>query len=247
MKLKLIYWSSKFHSFLINPRAMLMRSKGVISDIFIRLDYPWIHDLGIKMVLDIGGNVGRFSKTIEYLFPEAKIIAFEPLPSCHDKMVTLMGDYQRFSSYNVGLGDEESVMEMEESNHNPSSSLLPMGEIHKDAFPFAKGGKKKKVAIRRLDNMEAELNMEYPMMIKVDVQGFEAKVIAGGTNVFSKAKILLLELSFQELYQGQPFFDDIYEMIKPMGFKFYGNLGLMKHPKTGLPLDADCLFVNESI
>lgn len=240
-------WGNRAVSFINNPHAMLLRRKGVISDIYIRLDQPWIHDIGIKTVLDIGGNVGRYSKTMEYLFPKAQIIAFEPLPSCHDKMVKLMGDYHRFSSYNIGLGDEESVMEMEESNHDPSSSLLPMGELHKDAFPFAEGGKKKEVAIRRLDNMEGELSIEYPMMIKVDVQGFEAKVIAGGTNVFSKAKILLLELSFQELYKGQPFFDDIYKMIEPMGFKFYGNLGLMKHPKTGIPLDADCLFINESI
>jgi len=240
-------WGNRLVSFISHPSAMLLRRKGVISDIYIRLDHPWIQELGIKTVLDIGGNIGRFSKTMEHLFPDARIIAFEPLPSCHEKMVNLMNNYSKFSSYNIGLGDSESTMVMEESNHDPSSSLLPMGELHKNAFPFAEGGKKKEVAIRKLDNLESEMNLEYPLLIKVDVQGFEDKVIAGGTSVFSKAKILLLELSFQELYQGQPFFDDIYKMIEPMGFKFYGNLGLMKHPKSGLPLDADCLFVRDEI
>ena len=247
MKLSVNYWLNKFVSFVESPSAMLLRRKGVISDIYIRLDHPWIHDMGIKTVLDIGGNVGRFSKTMEYLFPDAKIIAFEPLPSCHGKMVKLMNNYKNFRSYNIGLGDEPAEMEMEESNHDPSSSLLPMAELHKDAFPFAEGGKKKKVQVKRLDDLEDELSIQGPMMIKVDVQGFEEKVIAGGLEVFAKAKILVLELSFQELYEGQPFFDDIYKMLIPLGFKFYGNMGLMKHPKTGLPLDADCLFVNERI
>lgn len=245
MSLFIKTWGNRFVSFLNHPGAMLLRRKGVISDIYIRLDQPWIHDIGIKTVLDIGGNVGRYSKTMQYLFPNAQIIAFEPLPSCFEQMKKLMDEYPKFNAYNIGLGDSEAMMEMEESNHDPSSSLLPMGELHKDAFPFAEGGKKKEVVIRKLDNLESEMNLQYPLMIKVDVQGFEDKVIAGGTSIFSKAKILLLELSFQELYQDQPFFDDIYEMIKPMGFKFYGNLGLMKHPKTGLPLDADCLFVKE--
>jgi FkbM family methyltransferase len=247
MKNKILYWAKKGVSFIQSPHAMLLRSKGVISDFYIRLDQPWLQDLGIKTVLDIGGNVGRFSKTMEHLFPNAQIISFEPLPSCHAQMVKLMDGYKNFKSYNIGLGDELGELEMEESNHNPSSSLLPMGDLHKDAFPFAEGGVKKKVEVRRLDDMQAELNLQYPMLIKVDVQGFEDKVVKGGLEVFSKAKVLVLELSFQELYEGQPFFDDIYKMLIPMGFKFYGSMGLMKHPKTGLPLDADCLFINEKI
>ena len=247
MKKKISYWVSKGVAFVENPYAMLLRSKGVISNFYILLDKPWIQDLGIKTVLDIGGNVGRFSKTMQYLFPNAKIISFEPLPVCFDEMTKLMNGYSNFTAHNIGLGDVSEELEMEESNHNPSSSLLPMGDIHKDAFPFAEGGVKRKVQVKRLDDIQKELNIEYPLMIKVDVQGFEKKVIKGGIDVFSKAKILVLESSFQELYEGQPLFDDIYKLLIPMGFKFYGNLHVLKHPKTGIPLDADCLFINESI
>lgn len=246
MKKTILYWLTKFVAFVDRPKAMLLRSKGVISDFYIRLDQPWIQDLEIKTVLDIGGNVGRFSKTMEYLLPNANIIAFEPLPSCFEQMTKLMDGYDKFKGYNIGLGDEVAQLEIVESKHNPSSSFLPMGELHKDAFPFAGDGTVRSVQVKRLDDLEKELNIEYPLMIKVDVQGFEEKVITGGINVFSKAKVLVLELSFQELYEGQPYFDDIYKMLLPLGFKFYGSMSLMKHPKTGIPLDADCLFVNES-
>ena len=247
MKLSLSYWFDKFIVFLKHPGPMLLRRKGVISDFYIKLDQPWIHDLKIDTILDIGGNIGRFSKTMEFLFPDAKIIAFEPLPSCYSKMEKLMNGYKNFQSYNIGLGSAPSELEMEESSHDPSSSFLPMADLHKDAFPKASTNTKKTVQVKRLDDLESELDIRGNLMIKVDVQGFEKEVLLGGINVFSKAKFLLLELSFQELYKGQPFFDDIYSMLIPLGFKFYGNMGLMKHPKTGLPLDADCVFVNENI
>ena len=245
MKNFLNTWAYRFQNFLQNPKSMLLRRHGVISDIYIRLDQPWIHELNIRTVLDIGGNVGRFSKTMEYLFPDAQIAAFEPLPSCYDKMSKLMGDYSNYKGYNMGLGDVDSTLEMDLSSHDPSSSLLPMADLHRDAFPNAGSSQKVKVAVKRLDDLN--LNIVGPLMIKVDVQGFEDKVILGGLETFTKAKLLMLELSFQELYEGQPFFDDIYNLIKPLGFKFYGNMGLMQHPKTGIPLDADCLFVNENI
>lgn len=240
-------WAQRGISFVEHPRAMMLRRKGVISDIYIRLDKPWVHDMQIDTVLDIGGNVGRFSKTMEYLFPNANIRAFEPLTTCFNQMRDLMKGYKNFEGYNIGLGSVESELDMEESNHNPSSSLLPMADLHKDAFPKAAGGSTKKVQVKRLDDIAPGLGLGDSIFIKVDVQGYELEVIRGGLDTFAKAKLLMLELSFQELYEGQPFFDDIYELIKPLGFRFYGNMGLMKHPKTGIPLDADCIFVNEGI
>ena len=245
--MKLSKWAQRGVSFIEHPAAMMLRRKGVISDIYIRLDQPWIRSLNIDTVLDIGGNVGRFSKTMEYLFPHAHIHAFEPLPSCFDQMTTLMAGYDKYQGYNIGLGDADGVLDMEESSHNPSSSLLPMADLHKKAFPKASESMTKKVQVRKLDDIAPELNLGDHILIKVVVQGYEKKVIEGGLSTFAKAKLLMLELSFQELYEGQPFFDDIYQLIKPLGFRFYGNMGLMKHPVTGIPLDADCIFVNESL
>ena len=158
----------------------------------------------------------------------------------------LMSDHKNFSSHNIGLGKEDSEMEIFKSNHDPSSSLLPMTDLHKSAFPFATRNEVTKVKIRRLDDLMKTKTLKPGLMIKVDVQGYEQNVIRGGLETFKKANILLLELSFQELYQGQPLFEDIYDMIRPLGFEFYGNLGLMKHPKTGTPLDADCIFVKNT-
>lgn len=239
-------WAHRAASFVEHPRAMMLRRTGVISDLYIKLDKPWLHELDIKTVLDVGGNIGRFSKTIEHLLPEARIIAFEPLPSCFAQMNELMESCSKYQGLNIGLGDEETTIEMAQNAHSPSSSFLELDDMHKSAFPYATKSGTAQVRVRRLDDVANELKITPNTMIKVDVQGFEDKVIAGGLKTFSDAKVLLLELSFQHLYQGQPLFDDVYSTLRDLGFAFHGGLNLMQHPQSGLPLDADCIFVNES-
>jgi hypothetical protein len=75
------------------------------------------------------------------------------------------------------------------------------------------------------------------------VQGFEDKVIAGGPETIRKAKAIIIEVSFRELYEGQPLFEEIFELLSDKGFKFMGNLYQLLSPIDGAPLQADALFV----
>ena len=71
----------------LSPRLAIWRRRGVILGLYQDLDRPWLVGLGVKTVLDIGANVGRFAITARKLFPDAHIYAFEPLPDCLEKAV----------------------------------------------------------------------------------------------------------------------------------------------------------------
>jgi hypothetical protein len=77
------------------------------------------------------------------------------------------------------------------------------------------------------------------------VQGYEAKVIAGGEDVVACAKIIIVEVSFQRLYEGGPLFDDIYRILKDRGFNYAGNFEQLYSPKNGRVLQADAIFTHE--
>ena len=77
----------------------------------------------------------------------------------------------------------------------------------------------------------------------MDTQGFEAEVIAGGKECLSVAKAILIETSFVEIYSGQPHFDDIYELLKGLGFRYHGSLRAKRHPKTGEVMFEDSIFM----
>jgi hypothetical protein len=82
-----------------------------------------------------------------------------------------------------------------------------------------------------------------PILIKIDVQGFEDKVIAGGADTIKKAKVIIIEVTFKELYTDQPLFHDIYEMLSKLGFTYHGNFDQLPSPVTGEILQADAIFI----
>jgi hypothetical protein len=88
------------------------------------------------------------------------------------------------------------------------------------------------------------LEEEPNLLVKLDVQGLEDKVIAGGNTTISQAACVLTEVSFQVLYDGQPLFDDIHCSLQQMGFEYAGNWDQLLDPKDGKPLQADAIFIN---
>lgn len=42
--------------------------------------------------------------------------------------------------------------------------------------------------------------------------------------MFQAAKIIVIEMSIQELYDGEPGFDDLYCVLISLGFTYHGSL-----------------------
>lgn len=206
-----------------------------------KLDY--LRTLNINTVLDIGANIGQFAKEIRRIIPEAYVYSFEPVKECFEELNANMRDDKAFKSFNFALGKKEKAAIINKSSYTPSSSFLIMSNIHKDLFPFAQDHSKEKVTIKKLDDIATDLNLEKEILIKVDVQGFEDKVLSGGINTFSGAKVVLLETSFTPLYEGQPTFDNLYEKLKSLGFKYYGNLQQKVNKYTGEIISEDSIFI----
>ena len=245
IKSKLVYYAQRAVELAANPYALYLKSQGGIADLYIRLNKPWFYQLQIDTVLDIGGNIGLFSKTMRQMLPNAQIYAFEPLPDCYALMSARMKGDIKYQGFNCGLGETEEALLIQQNSHAPSSSFLQLGEKHKEAFPFTAETQQIKVPVKRLDDLASDLNLGKNLMIKVDVQGFEDKVLRGGLETFSKAKLLILELSYQELYKGQPLFNDIYQELMKLGFQFCGTMAQMPEPTSQELLDADCIFIKK--
>lgn len=206
-----------------------------------KLSYLRLFDL--KTVLDIGANTGQFATEIRKRLPEAQIYSFEPLKSCFEALGASQAKDPQFRAFNYALGNTNEEIDMHKSAYSPSSSILQMSQVHKDLFPHTKESTSEKIQIRRLDEIAKGLDLEKEILIKVDVQGFEDKVIEGGRETIKKAKIVLIENSFVELYKGQSLFDDIYEKLKSLGFNYRGSLQEKVDQKNGQIISEDSLFV----
>lgn len=204
-----------------------------------------IKPFNIKTVLDIGANNGHYAKNIRHILPTARIYSFEPLADCYQQLTTTMATDPNFEAFNVALGDTDQETTINLSSFHPSSSILPMGELHKKLYPKSKDSTPQKIKIKKLDDILPVEKLIDDILIKIDVQGFEDKVITGGENVIKKAKVVIVETSFVTLYESQPLFDDIYHQMKNLNFSYFGSLERHYDPHSGQLIYEDSIFIKQ--
>jgi FkbM family methyltransferase len=225
------------------PKLIALRNKKINLEIYESLDQPWIHDLKIATILDIGANTGHFALAINALLPEAKVYSFEPLPECFEELQTKVKHIPNIQVSNIALGNYSGSLAFRRNAHNLSSSFLEMTNIHKSAFPETSKSEVTDVVIARLDDVAQKLVLKNPLLVKIDVQGFEDQVLTGGIQTISQAKVIIIETSFCTLYEKQPLFDDIYVILKNHNYLYAGALESLHDPNTGRVLQEDSIFI----
>lgn len=202
----------------------------------------WIRDQSYKTVIDIGANEGQFALKIRALLPDAQIMSFEPINEVYKKLQENFKNDKRFIAYNIGLGDNSGEISFYINEYSPSSSMLEMNQIHKEVFDFATNTNFVTVKIEKLDEIINIEEIETPILLKIDVQGYEKSVLQGGFNVAAKADTIISEVSFKELYKDQPLFNEIYSLLRNINFSYSGNFEQLVSPINGEILQADAIF-----
>jgi FkbM family methyltransferase len=230
-------------NYIENPQLFSLRQRGGLPNTFLQLNQPWLHSLNINTVIDIGANIGQFALTINTILPKAKIYSFEPLPECFEHLQACMSACKHFTGFNVALGDKPGDLTFEKNAFTPSSSFLKMADLHKTVYPHTKNTNQVNVKVDTLDNIIDNLEISSNMLIKLDVQGYEDRVIRGAENTIKRSKLLIIETSFEPLYEGQPLFGQLYNELIKYGFIYVGAIEQNYNPQTGKILQADSLFV----
>lgn len=196
-----------------------------------------------RTVLDVGANVGQFAVAAAKLWPESRIHSFEPVPECAEELKGNASKLRNVSVYPFALGDSEGEIEFHVNAHTHSSSALPLGEAHLEAFPQAREARRTNVKVTTLDKVFDDTDLEGPVLLKLDVQGYEPQALRGGEETLKRVDYVVLEASLKPMYEGEKLFMDINEMMEQMGFRFARPVGLLEAPETHEVLQMDALFV----
>jgi len=199
--------------------------------------------LDLQTVLDIGANTGQFAEQIRQYAPAATIHSFEPLPAAYATLRRRFRRDARMFAHPVALADVCGGATLFESETSSSSSLLPMTDRFLQAFPGLTQVAEHAVKTLTLDAWAADRRLTRNILVKMDVQGLEDRVIRGGLRTIRDARLLIVEVSFTQLYRGQCLFDDIYGLLRPVGFRCAGMINHNWDPRSGALLQADAIFV----
>lgn len=202
--------------------------------------------LAARTVIDVGANIGQFAIAAARLLKPAAIHSFEPEPETHARLAKHLAGIPGARAVNKALGDTPGRLSLHRNAHRHSSSLLRLADAHREAFPFAEEQDNVSVEMSTLDAEFGGLDLPGPVLLKIDVQGYEDMVLAGGADTLVRVDWLIMEVSFKPMYEGEVVFADLLPKMAGRGFRFVRPVGWLEAPQTGEILQMDALFARQS-
>ena len=158
----------------------------------------------INLSLDIGANVGNYTKLI-LQETSSKVISFEPLPDAYRELEVLKKEFgERLETFNIAISNENKRQELYFGNEKSEKASL-MKNLEKLSFVGETNINKISVEVKKLDDLKDILKNEIIDFIKIDTEGYEFEVLDGAKNLLKEhqPKFIQIEFNWHQLLKGQ--------------------------------------------
>lgn len=223
-------WADRRPSFLLwavsqsalSPSPTLMHRDGIrftlrhrdwnaFREIFVEDEYGIVRELlgeePHPVVVDLGANVGLFSLLVFMNFPEARLIAVEPSSHTFEVLATnrALNPSTDWTCRRAAVDERDGTVRFHNDPTSTASRVAADGDEEVEA-----------VTMSSLVGATAG-----PIdLVKLDVEGAEARALRGGREVLSRVKNLIVEVHpavdlgevMQELSGG---FEHVYKLRRP--------------------------------
>lgn len=204
---------------------------------------PILKNLSPELVIDVGANKGQFTLMCRELFPDAAIVAFEPLNMPTKQFKDLFNNDHKVTLHQNAIGQTRGSETIYISRRMDSSSLLPISKTQSTIFPGTELDHTTIIKIAPLSDFSGSINCSVRTLLKIDVQGFELEVLRGCGTLLQEIDYCYVECSYQELYKGQPLVNDILDFMHSAGFILTGVFN-QTTDKAGHAVQGDFLFIS---
>ena len=200
-------------------------------------------NLGIvpKTILDVGAATGEYSKAARFVFPQAQVYAFEPIPRSCEELRRLATKDNYITVFELALSSRNEKTSFHYNQFSFSSSLLQMAERHTTEFPATRNETLISIECRRLDSL-SEIRLTSPAFMKIDVQGAELQVLYGAESLLREFAAVTLEVNYEKFYEGQAVISEVLALMNRNGFSYFLQRDVVFSPSTKRPLFGDILF-----
>lgn len=201
-----------------------------------------LEKLSVTTVIDVGANIGQFGLDIRRHGFEGQIVSYEPIEEIFNALSHTVKQYQPWKALQLGLGAAESQRTINVSgNAGLSSSILDMGSLHLENFPDSATVARQNISISTIDKQLEVLGLRpHEIMLKLDVQGFEAEVLKGASQSLTTIPLCFLEVSVVPLYRGEISFLPLLNELSKSGHEVIDVFRGLK-AKDGQLLQLDIL------
>ena len=233
----------KYIKDIANKFGIQISSYSLYTDEFLQL-VKSLNYFEIDLVLDVGANEGQFANLLRKYNYKKKIVSFEPSLSAYNKLINYSNNDHKWTIYpRCAIGSNEIEQRINISNNSVSSSLLDI-KNSKHSDEEIKFLYDEVVNEKKLDSIIPNFLIDYKnIFLKIDVQGYEDRVIDGCIKNMNHIKGILVETSTEEIYSGQKLWDEIIYKLLDRGYELWFVSKGIINKKNGRNLQNDfCLF-----
>ena len=232
---KLKSFDATHFSFSVTPskKILFANNKGQKTYIKNRMDrmlskepetIKWINSFDKESVFfDIGANIGIYS-LYSAIVKQNFVYAFEPHAASYKNLLESinLNKLQNCNAYCIAMGDKLALSSINIKNMHEgvaNNIVGQKGQFYHGCTEFS------------LNFLVSKKMLPQPTYIKIDVDGYEDKVIEGAMEVFRNTKSILLEIANKN--------KNYVNMIEALGFKVES-----KHKRN--EDEFNYIFVNEN-
>lgn len=200
----------------------------------------------INVLFDIGANNGQYAVKMRKMGYDKKIISFEPLKGAYRNLERASRKDDDWIINNYAIGDKDGSGIINISENSFSSSILRMLPSHSESAPNSKFIDTQEITIKKIDSVfNSFTNLGDRVMLKIDTQGYEKKVIEGALSSLKNILIIQIEMSIIELYEGELGFIEMIKLLNDKGFKLFSLENGFSNLDSGQLMQVDGIFVNK--
>ncbi len=173
-------------------------------------------NLSNLVILDVGANVGHWSRLVSAYFPSADIYAFEPSKETFSELESNLSDNKNIKVFNFGLGETNSTEVLYSDEALSGKASLTKRNLKHFNINF---DKTENITIKRLDSFLGEFSI-VPNLLKIDVEGHELSVLKGLGNHINMLEIIQFEFGGTDI-DSRVFFQDFWNFFEDKPFDLF--------------------------
>jgi FkbM family methyltransferase len=191
-------------------------------------------------IVDGGANAGKTVSKFLSRYPQADIHAFEPIPELQSRLAARFAQMPNVHLHRAALGAQEGEVSLNVTAHDPGSSLLPPSRENRAYW------QEQMDVVRTVQTPVVRMDgaVEGPVdVIKLDLQGYELPALQGATGLLPETRLVIAEVEFVELYEGQALFGQVDAFLREQGFELFNFYSLYTQ-RDGQLVYGDALYRN---
>jgi FkbM family methyltransferase len=182
------------------------------------------------LVIDVGAQIG--TPELYQAFPDAQHIFIEPVIECIPTLEHIASDLKSATIYNCAISNINGVTELSVTDSKQYASI-----------DENIGAEIRTIEVRTVDSIIEDFpKINGSILLKIDVDGPEIKVLQGSKSLFNQDCIIVIEASMAD---ENPRFSRVVEYLSAYGYEVYDIVDPLYRQSDWHLWQVDLIFIKK--